>query len=505
MSHFFKLTSLALIWRKLGQVWRWGQNRITSRQLQEKPIDVQSSFVWQHSPKELWLMIQPQQIQQDFRHRFMINMLIGLGIILLAFLFRDSPFMKGIENEGIDTLMQIRQKIIHANPDIPPFVWLDIDDNTHQAWNTPMFTPRNRLLNLINTAVNAGASLVIVDVDLSRKTPMDGLEKYTQGLAHHPYDKALSDFLGNYKTVCEHKPVCPVIILAQAFQSNSASPHNTRSSFLDEAVKKSAPYVQWASTLFFRDFYEHKVRHWWLWQSAYTDGQPKIIPSIQLLAAALIRNDMSQPARFENFFQHFHLQDSFGTPTTLKPPESIQIGKLTVSTGQHGVKQRVMFSMPWLVNNKAPRLPYYVNNQAALPVITILPAQPYAKISPTTSLESLKNSIVVIGGSYREGRDTHLTPLGEMPGALIIINAIHTLLEYEEIKPLSNWLKILIYLSLLVLMSFVLARFGYGLGSIILGVFVLVVLIPCSILLFNYGIWLDFMLPLAVVMQLLPL
>jgi len=54
-------------------------------------------------------------------------------------------------------------------------------------------------------------------------------------------------------------------------------------------------------------------------------------------------------------------------------------------------------------------------------------------------------------------------------------------------------------------MSYVLARYGYGLGSIILGVFVLVVLIPCSILLFSYGIWLDFMLPLSVVMQLLPL
>jgi hypothetical protein len=79
------------------------------------------------------------------------------------------------------------------------------------------------------------------------------------------------------------------------------------------------------------------------------------------------------------------------------------------------------------------------------------------------------------------------------------------LLEYEEIKPLSNWLKISTYLGLLILMSLVLARFGYGLGSIILGVFVLVVLIPCSIFLFSYGIWLDFMLPLAVVMQLLPL
>ena len=165
MSHFFQLSSLALIWRKLEQVWQWGRNWVISRRLTKKSIDVQSS-----------------QFQPNYRRRFVLNLLVDLGILGLAFLFRDSAFLKGIENEGIDTLMQIRQKIIPANPDIPAFVSLDIDDKTHQAWNTPMFTPHDRLLNLIKTAVNAEASLVIIDVDLSRETSLKGLEKYTQGL-----------------------------------------------------------------------------------------------------------------------------------------------------------------------------------------------------------------------------------------------------------------------------------------------------------------------------------
>ena len=503
MSHFFQLTSLALIWRKLGQVWRWLRNWVTSRKPQDKPIDVQSAFAWQHSPKKLWLMIQPQQAQHDYRRRFMMNMLVGLGIILLAFLFRDSPFLKGIENEGIDTLMQIRQKIIPANPDIPPFVWLDIDDNTHQAWHAPMFTPRDRLHHLIRAAVEAEARLVIVDVDLSRKTPMNGLEDYTKGLKLHPYDQALSDYLANYKTACSKD--CPPIILARTFQSSAASRHHTRPSFLDEAAEKSAPYVQWASTLFFRDPYEHKIRHWWLWQSACTAQQPTVIPSIELLAAALIRNGLSQTAGLEKALQPFQPQDCFGTPTTHLPPETIQMGKLTVSTEQHGIKQRVMFSIPWKVHNNQ-KIKYSLKDKTGKTIISIFSAKDFAELSPKVNLEALKNSIVVIGGSYREGRDyANLTPLGEMPGALIIINAIRTLLEYGEIKPLPNWVKVLTYFGLLVLMSLVLARFGYGSGSIILGVFVLVVLIPCSILLFNYGIWLDFMLPLSVVMQLLPL
>jgi len=71
MSHFLRLASLALIWRKLGQVWQWGRNYISRK---HKPIDVQSSFAWNHSPKKLWLMIQPQ-----YYRRFMINMGVGLG------------------------------------------------------------------------------------------------------------------------------------------------------------------------------------------------------------------------------------------------------------------------------------------------------------------------------------------------------------------------------------------------------------------------------------------
>ncbi len=393
---------------------------------------------------------------------------------------------------------------------IPPFVLLDIDDKTHQAWNTPMFTPRDRLHHLIKAAVDAEARLVIVDVDLSRETPMDGLEKYTKGLKHHPYDQALSDYLENYKAACANKPSCTPIILARTFQSSTTFLHDTRPkitrpSFLDEAAEKSAPYVQWASTLFFRDAYELMIRHWWLWQSACTAQKPTVIPSIELLAAALIRNGLSQTDNFEKALRPFQPQDCLTKPTTHLPPENIQIGKLTVSTGQHGIKQRIMFSIPWLVENKPPRLPYFVKDKADKPIVTIFPAQPYAELPPTASVEVLKNRIVVIGGSYSEGRDTHLTPLDEMPGALIIINAIQTLLEYGEIKPLSAGIKFLTYLGLIMLMSLVLARFGYGLGSIILGLFVLLVLMPISILLFNYGIWLDFMLPLSVVMQLLPL
>jgi CHASE2 domain-containing sensor protein len=65
----------------------------------------------------------------------------------------------------------------------------------------------------------------------------------------------------------------------------------------------------------------------------------------------------------------------------------------------------------------------------------------------------VKNGIVIIGGSHREGRDYHKTPLGLMPGALVIINATHSLLHYEQIEPLPNWVKWLIIATLILVMT----------------------------------------------------
>jgi hypothetical protein len=59
--------------------------------------------------QKLWIIIKPQHSQDSYLHRFMKYMLVGLCFFLLVFLFRNSAVLKGIENEGIDILMQFRQ------------------------------------------------------------------------------------------------------------------------------------------------------------------------------------------------------------------------------------------------------------------------------------------------------------------------------------------------------------------------------------------------------------
>lgn len=51
----------------------------------------------------------------------------------------------------------------------------------------------------------------------------------------------------------------------------------------------------------------------------------------------------------------------------------------------------------------------------------------------------LRNEIVLLGGSYSAGRDTHYTPLGEMPGVRIHANIIETELAGGGHRPPSPW------------------------------------------------------------------
>jgi hypothetical protein len=475
-----------------------------------------------------------------FYHNLAINLVIGLAFtwFLLTFL-NQYPLLTDPEDEGMDLAMQIRQNSIPPLGKNPHFVFLDIDDKTHQAWDEPLFTPRNRLKNLIDAAVKAEARLIVVDVGLSQITPIDGLG-FTEEL--HPYDQQLSDYLANYVADCEKKldkMACPPIILPRTFRASlppqtaidtdyfSVPPLSIpeeRSSFLDQVT--AGPYVQWASTKFFRSP-DYVIRRWWLWQPTCTAQQSVgVIPSVELLAAAIIRNGTPQNAQeiLTNVLSRFKPEKCPGNYVPPQP-EQIQIGNLTVSTDTQGIRQRIMYSMPWLVNDEPPYLPHslYTKEDRELPILTILSAQRYAESPPMADLSDLKNSIVVIGGSYSDGRDIHLTPLGNMPGPLILINAIHSLLQYEEIESISIGQKLLLQTVLIFLISvfsFLLTRSQWvcrfiqwtirRLGFVALFIFgifagassgtiVILLVLPFAVILLRYGIWLDFVIPLLLV------
>jgi hypothetical protein len=438
----------------------------------------------------------------DFRREFLRNVFVGLSVFFLITIFNDYPWFMDTQDAGMDFAMQIRQNIIpdRKNKEIPAFIFVDVDDFSLQQWNEPLIVPRERIKNMIATAVQGWAKLVVVDFDLSRAVPVEA------GAPLHSGDQALKDYLANYASEhCQADKACPPILLVRTFEWSSDPVPKPRIGFLEEAVEQSNPYVQWGSAQFYLSRYDQHVRRWRLWEPVCVENKPTVIPSIELSAAALIRNQSPltegtpalTPAETQALlnkrlaeFQPANCQQEEESDL----PRQIHIGDLTINTDKRGVYQRVMFSFSWPAN-KEPGLDGF-NESGDL---AILPAHTYAKLPVDTDISIFENNIVIIGSSALRARDSYLTPLDEMSGAMIIINAIHSLLEYEVIKPMPLWARVLWMVILIFVMSWLFTVFDSFIGMILLGGLIIVVILPVAIALFRYGVWLDFALPLLMV------
>ncbi|MDM8562963.1 CHASE2 domain-containing protein, partial [Candidatus Marithioploca araucensis] len=458
----------------------------------------------------------------------MTNIAIGLIVLVFLTFFQKYPWMMDAEDANLDFAMQVRQDTIPPAKEkgIPPFVFLDIDEQTHKMWGEPLFTPRDKVKQLIDFAVKGGARLVIVDVDLSQKTPIEGLP--LDGLQQHPYDQELQEYIAGYKNQCEKSTGCPSIILARVFRPLSGLVEEdekfsdwfrpepepirkARTGFLEEAVKNSAPYVQWASPLFLQSSFDNVVRRWWLWQPICTEEKPEVIPSIQLLAAAMIRLETPQQAQDKIKTELSRFKPELCTDNYIPLSESskpIKIAEgLEITEGMHGIRQRILYNMPWNppqnIGDGKFTVRYFLQDydeetQEREVILTVFSAQPYLDSPQANAAGVLKDKIVLIGGSYSNGGDLHATPLETMPGGLIIINAIHTLLQHGEIEPLSGWDNLWLTALFILIVSLIFSL-SNSFWIVILSGTVVVGLIPVSVLLLGEGVWVNFALPLLAV------
>jgi CHASE2 domain-containing sensor protein len=489
-------------------------------------------LVWFFQQLFWWLIsiILPTRIFcEKYRHLcvFTSNIFIGLIIFFLGTIY--SPLIMNFEDIILDFAMQVLQEEIPAAKpkQIPPFVFLDIDNQTHQRWNDPLVTPRNKLKELIEVAVKGEARLVIMDIDVSRNMPIEGVPVGV--LEQHPYDQALYDYIANYKKYCE-RTNCPVIVLARVFrplpsfddkQKNSANwfrpdkepIYESRISFLEEAVVKSAPYVQWASPLFLASAYDKVIRYSLLWKGICTAKKPEVIPSIQLLTAAMIRHDTPQQAQLSINNALAQLKpkscnsDNYMPQSVSSKPIKIVEG-LEISDGLFGIRQRIMYKMPWLPPTNSSEkwtvryflLDYDKKTQERNTILTVYSAQSYLDSAVyANAAGALKDKIVLIGGSYTDGGDLHYTPLDDMPGGLIIINAIHSLLQYGEIKSLSFWDKLKGTILVIFFVSILFLFIGHSFWWIIFTATITIVSMPVSVFLLGEGIWINFTFPLLAV------
>jgi CHASE2 domain-containing sensor protein len=104
--------------------------------------------------------------------------------------------------------------------------------------------------------------------------------------------------------------------------------------------------------------------------------------------------------------------------------------------------------------------------------------------------------VVVIGASFAGSNDIHRTPIGEMPGALIIVNAIKSLVVFGQLREPPTWITWLQQLGVIILAAWAFSRFDSFVAVGITAAIIVALLMPISFYFFKYGLWVGFSIPL---------
>jgi CHASE2 domain-containing sensor protein len=435
--------------------------------------------------------------QSHFVQQLIINLAIGLPIAMIVMLLHNSRWVTEFEDLKVDSLMSFyRGSAPNLEKPTYPFVFINIDEKTYQTWGEPLLTPRDKLQQLLHFAVNGQAAVIVVDIDLSypRAVKPQKLEALTEA------DLKLRNYLNNYEANC--KTSCPHIILVRSFRKQLINDNGVyypaqRPTFLDDIVKK-APHLHWASVHFDRE-QDRILRRWQLWQGACTQGQPEVVPSISLLTLALLTDPKKGGSNLNNQLQNFKPSDCAKSPQAEWPEfnqtQKIQISDWEFHAQPSRLNRRIFYTIPWQLNEgeKRPQV------DSSRFLFEQLSAKNVLKNLDADSSPLLQKSITIIGGSYLESRDFYATPIGWMPGALVLVNAIHSILQYGELNAPPFWFLLFIIAVVIWLMSLLLTHFDSFWGMTFSGLGIILIILPISFLFFEYGVWLNFAIPLLII------
>jgi len=395
----------------------------------------------------------------DRKRDFALNIMIGSLISVLL-----APVETTVAVSSLRDKMLTWQISQFAGTDIgASLAFIDIDDQTHvTAWGSPYYTPRDKLCRLIDYAARAGARVVVVDIDLSARSQSQTQRHALTCDSSTPQDEraqppvsaddALAQYLRSYDAKCPTNGAregCPPIILTRGLRTsrsdtlpNGAPAHETQPSFLDPIGQESNS-IAFGTAIFHVDA-DSMIRGWRLWEPVCEAHRGKAFPSAEMLAVAAYNGkDLVKLQRALDVglapicLQGVQEQGSVQSSSHAQMPRDrfvVDVGyPLELSTSD--LERRFFYRFGWA--------PPGAQRQRGQRLGVVVPAWEITDIDPAQRFEPalLRGKIVVIGGTYADNPDVHQTPLGEMPGTVVLLNAINALLHDDHIREAPWYLR----------------------------------------------------------------
>ncbi len=435
-------------------------------------------------------------------HRgFVLNVIAGTLITLALMPLHDSRWLVGVADASFDALnrMNFGQELPESGGvRAPPMAWIDIDQETHQAWNELLHTPRDRLAELLAAVVFAGPPVVIVDVDVDMAS------------ADAAADQQLRRWLAEYLQTCKGAVAtpCPVIVLAKGSRTVAGSMdglwRESRIAGLDALVRTAArepiPRLRWAAAE--QELSEDGViRRWVPWRCVRgMDGAPLALPSFQLAAAAAIADlEAGHDGTSERVSARLGALCRGGDDPADASTAPFRVGPWAWRADNSREGRYVFYTSTYQEDEDALLTPLRRVGGRREALILRISALQLLAAGEAFDRRAIRDRVAIIGTSHDDSTDEHRTPLGMMPGALVVANTIASFTAFGEARLAPLWLRVLLSVLMILVASWILWQVRGFWGGRLAALTVLLGLSSFSLVLFRQGLWLDFAIPLLVV------
>ncbi|BCG64800.1 MAG: hypothetical protein methR_P2592 [Methyloprofundus sp.] len=383
------------------------------------------------------------------------------------------------------------------------FVLVDINERAYKELSYYDTFPPENMAMYIKNLVNSKAKLAIIDIDISHQV----LTEKNAELA-----KAIREYANN--------PDNPQLLLVRQIDGDFLnSVGELVPTIYDEIVEKSLN-VHWVSASYLNAKDSAITRYHQLWVAACRNNRLVVLPSVHILANELLSPDKPPSLQKKikeviSFYKGLCVSGERLSAILLKNLYQDLDNK--IGLGNDINNKRILYlyspSLPIVY------LPSKPGDQEPIPLVDTYEATGFLTKEKSFLVDKLANKIVILGASFGNSKDFFYTPLLRMPGSVIIINSVHSILHYGHIRSATSFeiLSVSFVFSIFAIsFIFLLSWFFSGIknkksikNNLLLSValesvpvFLLIWLIlklwkfflP---ILLSYGIWVNIMLPLS--------
>jgi len=375
--------------------------------------------------------------------RWVISAFLIISLLILSYVF---PFITGDTEKIISDITMRLCKADLIKPQLESRISiLSIDDEIYSSWEKPFITPREKLFDALEFAVQHKAAVIIIDFDLSRSEHWTSL---SEG------DKKLKEYLISLDAMQENN--APAIILLHRFTKNKQDDYeiDDGSMLRDEVLHDNQGNVFWANALMPYD--EGVVRKY---NIHYTLTSDQRTYSAALLAAKLLQSlDAGKPMHESKQELRRYMEEPFAKDVPKSLFLTIPMHQLLAA----GIEERKYSRIVRLQHEGKPFQP-----------------------------DDLEGRVVILGAMHQWTADKHDTVIGELYGVEIMANAVSTLLNFDSDLELSGWLKYIYWGVIVLILSLLFLLRVLWLILLMVGLVGVFVYLPLTIFAYHHGILLQ--------------